>query len=787
MKIMELNLYGFGKFKNYNIRLDPGLNLIYGQNESGKSTLHSFINGMFYGFVKPYSKRTIYTNDHKKFSPWSSGNYSGSILFENNGEVYRIQRTFTKGNEETKVFIEATGEDITKNIEELDSSRVLQPGEYFFGINSSVFNNTLFIGQKKIKPDQNLADEVREILVNVSTGGDENISVEKALKHLDNQLKEIGTSRASTTEYGKTKDLINDAKAKLQSVSKDVLKYKEYMVAHRELKREFKVVKKKLNQKKEILESIKVQEKLDAYKEVIELREKNRILGEELEDLFAYKDNKPEDLYRANKLHEEIVIMESSVGFLNEQLDEIKKKEEKTYNNQLDNSDNLETIIKDGYRFERLDTLNQELNDLDTLEQKMGISKKNKNKFTISAFILGIVYFVLSGYIFLDRNYILGVFIQLLLIGIIYGIVKSSNISNEIKDIHKEIEVEKEKNSILEKYKKENRQDFYKTFENAKTCKTKIDQDKAKSLETNESKNTLISKIKDLNEEVSTSQDKLKDILAANNVEDITLLREGLKKKARFSEIKREMEYNQGMIQKISKDEKMDKLEKSYINKLEVQNGNNKFNKNHVVESILELENTSNSIQMKFNEVTGSLTQLEEFIEQEIMLKEKIGSLENKKKILKDTKQSLEIARERIINLSAKIHREYSSSINDRIGDLIANITGKKYSGVKVDKNLDLGLVESLSGRIVPVDYLSGGTLDQLYFGLRLTILDELVSSKLPIFLDETFSKYDDIRLENMIKYITDNRERQIVIFSSHKREEKTLEKMEKKYNKIYL
>lgn len=47
MKILELRLKHFGKFTDKNIRLRDGINILYGENESGKSTLHSFIKGMF--------------------------------------------------------------------------------------------------------------------------------------------------------------------------------------------------------------------------------------------------------------------------------------------------------------------------------------------------------------------------------------------------------------------------------------------------------------------------------------------------------------------------------------------------------------------------------------------------------------------------------------------------------------------------------------------------------------------------------------------------------------------
>ena len=41
--IKQLNLDHFGKFHGREIDLNPGVNIIYGANESGKSTVHAFI------------------------------------------------------------------------------------------------------------------------------------------------------------------------------------------------------------------------------------------------------------------------------------------------------------------------------------------------------------------------------------------------------------------------------------------------------------------------------------------------------------------------------------------------------------------------------------------------------------------------------------------------------------------------------------------------------------------------------------------------------------------------
>ena len=52
MIIRELILKNFGRFRNRSIRLEEGINIIYGENESGKSTLHAFIQGMLFGLRK---------------------------------------------------------------------------------------------------------------------------------------------------------------------------------------------------------------------------------------------------------------------------------------------------------------------------------------------------------------------------------------------------------------------------------------------------------------------------------------------------------------------------------------------------------------------------------------------------------------------------------------------------------------------------------------------------------------------------------------------------------------
>src|SRR5690625_1156785 len=156
MKLKELKLIGFGKFNNKSIELSEGINIIYGENEAGKTTLHNFINGMFYGFLRPNIERVLYLEEYDKYNPWSNDRYSGLIRFEYRGEDFVIERDFTKGEEKTLVYLAATGDDITHSIE-AGGRRVLQPGYHFFGFSDSVYSNTISIKQLGCKTEDSLA------------------------------------------------------------------------------------------------------------------------------------------------------------------------------------------------------------------------------------------------------------------------------------------------------------------------------------------------------------------------------------------------------------------------------------------------------------------------------------------------------------------------------------------------------------------------------------------------------------------------------------------------------
>ena len=73
MQLREIHIEGFGIFANKRIKgLAPGINIIYGKNEFGKTTLLEFIRRILFGFPTKKDKTNLYL-------PVQGGSLGGSL------------------------------------------------------------------------------------------------------------------------------------------------------------------------------------------------------------------------------------------------------------------------------------------------------------------------------------------------------------------------------------------------------------------------------------------------------------------------------------------------------------------------------------------------------------------------------------------------------------------------------------------------------------------------------------------------------------------------------------
>ena len=200
-----------------------------------------------------------------------------------------------------------------------------------------------------------------------------------------------------------------------------------------------------------------------------------------------------------------------------------------------------------------------------------------------------------------------------------------------------------------------------------------------------------------------------------------------------------------------------------------MQNSNQK-----ILESQLQL----NKIEYEESHISEQIEKITTLKEEYAELQEQQEELEEKNKCLQATKQLLEKAYEKMKNT-------ITPKFTQNLSNMVQKISNGKYQKVSIHEDKGL-IVELENGEYIPASLLSIGTIDQLYLSLRLSMIDELSSEKMPIILDEAFAYYDDDRLENILKFLSDNmKEHQVIIFTCTKREKDILDKLAIEYNMV--
>ena len=206
MIIKKLFVSSFGKYSNEKFDLSSGINVLYGLNEAGKSTIHKFIEGIFFGFFKTGVKNRSLLDDHKQYQPRNKSEYYGSMEIEFKGETLLIYRDFSKTKPAATITNQTTGEDITHTLS-IHPSTKLPDIAGFLNLSYTLYKNTISIAQIEHKDDtKNLANTVVERLTNLHTTKDESISLQNINESIDKELEEIGTSRAKTKPLFLTKE-----------------------------------------------------------------------------------------------------------------------------------------------------------------------------------------------------------------------------------------------------------------------------------------------------------------------------------------------------------------------------------------------------------------------------------------------------------------------------------------------------------------------------------------------------------------------------------------------------
>ena len=393
MKIKNIKINSYGTLKQKEINLKNRINIIYGKNESGKSTLLNFIKNIFYGISKNKNGKEI--SDYEKYLPWVGEEFSGKIGYElNNGNYFEIYRDFHKKN--PKVF--------DTNLEEISNNFKIdkKDGNQFFfeqtGVNEQTYVSTIMSAQQEVVLDKQSQNILVQRLANLAGSGDDKVSFQKAMDKLNKrQLEEVGTSRTQDRP-------LNVVQNRMKTIEFDLKDEKMHLENAEHLQ----------EQKQEIEQEISLE------------KNKNNLI-KELINLFQEKNIEKEKINLKNKIK-------------NENKEKLKKIIQEKNN-----------LIKNDQQEEKINFNNFEKNSQKILNKNINLKNKLNKKIKRNYFLFLIIFILLIilnifNFIFIKNkiiNYSILFLIPIELILFIFYFSKNKKIKNKIE------------NEILEEQKKE--------------------------------------------------------------------------------------------------------------------------------------------------------------------------------------------------------------------------------------------------------------------------------------------------------------------------------------------
>ncbi|MDU5470293.1 MAG: AAA family ATPase [Peptoniphilus harei] len=745
MIFKELGLLNFGKFEDKKIELQDGINLIYGVNEGGKSTITNFIDGIFYGFSRDSLARKVRDELFEKSRPWTSNLYRGYIILNDGEEDYRISRDFDK--DEVSILNLNTGEDLSNDERNFLYSRISQPGVIFFELNRKIYKSSFYLEQRLSQLESDASDELQARINNFSISEDENLDLTKVIEKMEEDLYNLGTKRRKSSEIGRLSD-------ELDKISKDKANFISLKETYKNSIENYKLSKDKLKNLEYKLKGRKLFE-LETLKAKLKECQTNDSNGE--------NDYKLSELERAIEINKEL-------GIYSSRLDDLLSTEQENFEVDLD-------LEEDYKRYKEINREIQVLNENNYSKEMEIISWDIKNlereifkyilKFMSSMIIGGAVIFI-SLYF---KKYLISIVSILFFTYSYFRIVKfreNKDLLNRLKNKYQDYriksqektlikkEFDKEILEILNKYGARDKKELSELFD------SKL-QENFKNISRNEYTRELMEKnsleIEDTKKKILEHEEDLENIFnkyGVQNIKDLKTLFHYKKDDNRISEYKYRIE------------------------KLEKENLSGDLYKEENIEEIQEkIDKEKNNIL----NLEGSLKTLDESLEKLRVLDERSCEITEKLEKLEYKKELLELSIEKMEDFVKSKRKNTLPLLKKEISQYLSSMTHGKYEEILIDDTFGIRVYDKDIEDYVDLDSLSMGTIDQIYLAFRLSISKIISDKEIPLVLDSHFDSYDDKRLKESLKMLES--QQQVLIFTSTNREKEILDKNNMTYKLI--
>lgn len=288
MRFHSAHIDGYGRFINRELILQPGLQLIIGPNEQGKSTLRQFLIDMLYGQRRGQAlKQFDESNEARK--PWNGASrYGGRLIYVlDNGREMEVSRDFDKKNGTVTVFDKTHMRDITA---EFKAPKNREPAfaEEHLGLSKAVFVSAATIGPMSLDDlgDKDALEQIRECIVSLADSSEETGTAERALRILNERIGEIGR------QFSHSKKPLPVARFRLEALEQELAKARALAAETAALERRWKEVADaiaKLKQQKSELEAELLDiERRDNAQRLAEAERLQRMMAQATQTLFQY-------------------------------------------------------------------------------------------------------------------------------------------------------------------------------------------------------------------------------------------------------------------------------------------------------------------------------------------------------------------------------------------------------------------------------------------------------------------------------------------------------------------
>ncbi len=768
MKINSLYISAFGKFKDFRLNFSDNLNLFYGENENGKSTILAFIKMMFYGNTTKTSD--LLKNPRKKYLPFDNSIMAGSIDFTHNGKDFRIERTFGASNSTDRVTL----------IDLLDGERksfsgTTDLGAKFFNLSASAFERCSFIASfGPIADDSTATGELNSRLSSIIVSGEEDVNEKKIASRLISAKEELMSKGGKVGRYDKNRQKLIDLANQL-TLSRQAEEDREALALKIEnQKKRLILVNKEIDRTAQKLKATEQSRNFRKLKDFIETSSQLSVAKKKL----TKSNGEIIDTKGINIIEDKLSVLKMLSQTLPEQ-----KSRLAVINSEIAAAKTPQKSEATGLVEQKLAQLNEELLSLKNRKEKAvqtvsrlnelkAESAKKKAKINPVLLIFAVIFAVL-GAVSLKYKLLFGIIgfcvaVLLFVLGLILAKIKKPLNKKDavlLSDCQKEI-------------------DF---------CEGEIAKNEAETEEQQNIKNALYEQLKKAN---SLTQEKL---------ENLEVLKEKIEKgeqeTERIKQFFAEFFENETVTASISGVEIAIHAYRDYIRQYDTAKTRLALLKADLGEDMTaelaavklneigsgedensdpkKLEEYLNFKQKEANEITKSIAYDEAVARTDFSAYRHPTDIEHEikktEKLLAEQKEfcdSIDIAAKALASAFAKTRKTFSFVLEKRTAEIFSALTGGEYNSVNISKEFSLAVESNNFFGSRSWQYLSAGTIDQAYFALRLA-LSELLSKDcggLPIFIDDAFCQYDDTRSQKAMEFLEEySKDAQVIFFTCRK------------------